>query len=479
MFLDDAGTRARLLTNAVMLHARGALLAETVTADILTRFLGNSARFVVYLDGIATFRADELSAFADEAGLSVIRIVRADGTVQGPVEWQPHEPLDCQRLNRLLRLPKAHTILFGVADDRHQGCVLVGLDSRHTDALEAAIGLPQALAAVAELPGVVTVRLEGEPHQGNQTTAPAPPQIAMRQLADGRTVAEASVPVAGARLLLDLDAGPLLTMRERLWWQFIGFMLVLGVAGGIGTWILYHHQRAHERQQLDYERRLSHQREAAGLGRAAAAIAHEIRNPLNAMAMGLQRLQLEADDLHPDHRRLIELVLAALGRANGTVSGLLDYARPLRPKLERVALDALVTDQLALYPSHLASTGIDLDLRPATWAHGDPDLLRHVLDNLLRNALEADGGRDSLAIRVWRTEDAAHVSVANDGFELDAQEVERILEPWFTTKTTGTGLGLAISQRIVIAHGGRLALDVPRPGRLCVEITLPFPPHES
>ncbi|WP_242445594.1 hypothetical protein [Chromatium okenii] len=89
VFLEDASARARLLTDAVMLHTRGALLAERVTADILTRFLGNSARFVAYLDGVAPFRADELSAFADEAGLSVIRLIRAEGIVQGPQNGNP------------------------------------------------------------------------------------------------------------------------------------------------------------------------------------------------------------------------------------------------------------------------------------------------------------------------------------------------------------------------------------------------------
>ncbi|AFL75784.1 sensor histidine kinase [Thiocystis violascens] len=471
VFLDDAGAHARLLTDAVILHARGALLAERVTADILTRFLGNSARFVLYLDDVAPFRADELAAFTAEAGLSVIRVVRADGAVQGPADWQPGEPLDCDRLDRLIRLTTAHTILFGVADARG-GCVLVGLDSRHTEALEAAIGLPRALGSVADLPGVVNVRLEGEPHVEAATVA-EPPRIAMRELADGLVVAEASAPVAGARLLLDLDAGPLLAMRARLWRQFLGFVLVLGLAGGIGAWILHRHQRAHERQLLDYERLLSRQREEAGLGRAAAAIAHEIRNPLNVMAMGLQRLQLEAEELHDEHRRLLDLVRQALRRANGTVGGLLDYARPLRPRRERIALDILVAEQLGLYRPHLAPEVIALDLQPATWASGDPDLLRQVLDNLLRNALEAAGDAGALEIRVWSGEDGAHLCVANDGLELDTREVECILEPWFTTRATGNGLGLAISQRIVIAHGGRLTLDVPRPGRLRANVALP------
>ncbi|MBK1641126.1 two-component sensor histidine kinase [Chromatium okenii] len=470
VFLEDASTRARLLTDAVLLHTQGAVLAEQVLADILTRFLGNSARFVMYLDGVAPFRADELTAFAEEAGLSVIHLIRAEDVVQGPPGWQPSAPLDCQRLEQLIRLPEVHTIVFGVAAP--PGCVLVGLDSRHTEALEAAIGLPSALAAVAQLPGVVKVQLAGTPRALTIPPAPLPP-ITMRQLADGRTVAHAVAAVAGTELMLDLDAGSLLTMRRRLWWQFLGFMLALGSAAGVGGWLLYRHQRGHERQRLAYERQLSRQREEASLGRAAAAIAHEIRNPLNAMAMGLQRLQWEADGLQPEHRRLLEIVLAAVERTNKTVTGLLDYARPLRPQVQRLALDVVVREQVSLYQHQieLQATALHVRLQPHTWINGDPDLLRQVLDNLLRNALET-AAVGVLEIEVSRVADSALLRLSNDGLELAASEVENILEPWFTTKPLGTGLGMAISQRIITAHGGQLTLTVPQPGRLCVAVAL-------
>ncbi|EXJ14907.1 sensor histidine kinase [Imhoffiella purpurea] len=476
LFLDDASEHARLLTDAVILHARGALMAEEMTEGLLTRSLANSARFVAYLDAIAPFRAEELSAFAAEAGLSVIRVVRSEENVQGPPDWAPSQPLDCGRLEQLIRMPSAHALVYGLAREDGDGCVLVGMDSRDSEALEDAIGLPKALESIADLPGVVSVRLEGRPRE--RVTQPLEcslPEVSIRQLADGLTVARATAPVAGARLFLELDAGPLILMRERLWLEFVAFMAVLVLAGGAATWILIRHQRAHERQRLDYERRLSRQREEAGLGRAAAAIAHEIRNPLNAMAMGLQRLQLEAEELSPDHRRLVELVGEAVRRTNATVTGLLDYARPVRPRQERVALDRLVEDLLSLYRQRLDDRGIRLEasLRPETWISADPDLLTQVLDNLLRNALEAQPRGGDIQVRVELDGDRARLIVANPGLELEAAEVERILEPWFTTKAEGTGLGLAISQRIVAAHGGRLEIRVPTPGRLSLSVTMP------
>nr|WP_194366000.1 ATP-binding protein [Thiospirillum jenense] len=487
IFLADAQARAQLLTEAVLLHTRSAVLAEQVTADILTRFLDNSARFVSYLDGIAPFRSDELTAFADEAGLSLIRLIRADGMVTGAPATPPPLPRDCHQLNQLVRLPHVHLIAFGIAATSASGCVWVGLDSRHTEELEAAISLPRAVSAVATLPGVVAIRLDGSP-QSNAlpplsaaaavpiaTAATPPAQLTLQQLPNGRRVAHAVATIAGARLVLDLTAEPLDAMRARLWQQFFTFLVALSVAGSVGTWLLYRHQRAHAQQRLNYERRLSRQREEASLGRAAAVIAHEIRNPLNAMAMGLQRLQLEADNLAPDQRRLLEIVLDAVGRTNGIVTGLLAYARPLQPRRDVLALDALVTEQLSLYQQYLTDHAIQLhtDIAAPVTVRGDPALLRQVVDNLLRNAVEAPGVT-LLTVRVAQCgRDHAELALTNDGFTLPATELPRLLEPWFTTKTTGTGLGLAISQRIIAAHGGQLTLTTPAAGQLRVVVRVP------
>ncbi|MCF7989784.1 MAG: GHKL domain-containing protein [Thiohalocapsa sp.] len=480
IFLDDASEHARLLADAVILHARGAVTAEAVTAAMLTRFLSNAAGFVAYLDGIAPFTADELAAFAGEADLSVIRIVGRDGVVQGPALPLPASAAGCSRLQRLVRLDALHTILYGIPAERDVGCVLVGMDSRATEALEAAVGLPRALAAIADLPGVESVRLEGDPRSLvlGPDTGVAMPLVGIRRLADGRMVAQARADVAGARLLLDLDAGPLQAMRARLWLEFLGFVLVLLLAGSVGTWILYRHQRAHEHQLLDFERRLSRRREEAGLGRAAAAIAHEIRNPLNTMAMGLQRLKLEASDIDTEHRRLIDLMLEGVQRTNASVTGLLDYARPLQPRRDSVALEDLITEQLTLYRGRLeqANTRARLDLHPPIRVRGDAGLLRRLLDNLLHNALEAleaEAPGGYFRIEARRQRGTAVLRIANDGFVGDPVGVERLLEPWFTTKNDGTGLGLAICRRIALAHDGTLELQAPRPGRLCVSVVLP------
>ncbi len=475
VFLDDAGAHARLLADVVSLHARGALLAQDATAAMLRAHLGSSARFVDYLDGIEPFSADELAAFAFESGLAVIRVTRERDSTQGPVDWQPAEPLSCARLHRLIRLPSLHAVAYAIPRNAQTGCVLVGLDARRLEALQAAIGLPRALAGVRALPGVARVELIGEPRPGSGAAATLAPSVNIHQAQPGRLVARAVSDIAGARLLLDLDGGPLLEARQRLWWEFSLFALVLLVSGGLGTGLLFRRQQAHERQLRDYERTLARQREEAGLGRAAAAIAHEIRNPLNAMAMGLQRLQIEATELNDEHRHLLRLVWQALRRADGSVGGLLDYARPYQPRGVRLALDALLREHLAIYQSRLAEADIRLHLALAADVSliADADLLRQVLDNLLRNALDAlpRGGR--LDIELTCQPRQVTLAISNDGLELSPEELPRVLEPWFTTKAEGTGLGLPICRRIAVAHNGELSVDIPQPGRLRVWLKLP------
>ncbi len=471
VFHDEAARQARLLSEVVGLHARGVVRAQAVTDGILAAFLGNAARFVDYLDGVEPFQSDELTAFAAQSGLSVIRVVRDGGATQGPAGWTAGAALECGGPERLLHLPEAHTLLLGVRRSQGGGCVLVGMDSRQVDELRRELGMAAALNALQALPGVVRVSMEDAPLEGE--SAPAP-QVRLRRLPGGGAVAETRTPVAGGRLLLDLDAGPWLREEARLWRDFILFALLLGLFGGLGTWILYRHQQIHDSQLRAYERTLSRQREEAGLGRAAASIAHEIRNPLNTMGMGLQRLEMEVPELDKEHRRLLSLVRAALRRTDDTVRGLLDYARPYRPRLQPIDLDGLLRDQLELIRGRIGERGVrlDLDLNGPPRLAADPELLRSLLDNLLRNALEAvpDGGE--LRIATIRVVGGVELRMANDGLALTPDEVQKLLDPWFTTKTGGTGLGLAISRRIAAAHGGELKLTVPRPGWLGVTVFL-------
>ncbi|HRY14682.1 MAG TPA: ATP-binding protein [Candidatus Competibacteraceae bacterium] len=475
-FLEDSASHARMLADAVSLHARGAVLGHQVTDAMLIGFLSNSARFIDYLDRVEPFRDQELTAFAAEAGLSAIRVIRPDSVNQGPPDWNPGASLNCDHLQRLLSLPDIQELAFGAPRQGRAGCVLVSMDSRPVDELRNAIGLARALEAAATLPGVIRAKITGNLAENTiESVHQDVPEVAIRQRANGVRVVETRTRLGDAELVVDLDAGPLARTEERLWREFAGFAFILASTGGLGAWLLYRYQRAHLEQLRAYEHRLSQQREDAALGQTAAAIAHEIRNPLNAMAMGLQRLQIEADELSSEHRRLVAVVLEAVGRSNRSVSGLLDYARLYQPCQQPVALDALVDDLLTLYAGRLQKAGIELRRHLALHDEisGDPDLLRQVVDNLLRNALEAQPEGGWLVLRLQPVAAGLELTLTNPGFLLPPEEAPRLLEPWVTTKPGGAGLGLAISRRIVAAHGGRLTIATPQPGQLELRLFLP------
>jgi signal transduction histidine kinase len=240
--------------------------------------------------------------------------------------------------------------------------------------------------------------------------------------------------------------------------------------------IRYRQQTSHLSQVKSFERRISKEREDASLGRAAAAIAHEIRNPLNALGMGLQRLQLEAGELSDEHRHLLGLMREAIHRADGSVKGLLNYARPQKPRIQPVRLDRLVTGFLALHMSECENLGIRVtrSIESEAFVSADPDLLNQVVENIIRNAIEAQPEGGFVHVSVRRQANEIALVITNGGFRLAAHEAERILEPYYTTKAEGTGLGMAISQRIVQAHGGRLEVRTPETGTLETRIYLPL-----
>jgi signal transduction histidine kinase len=253
------------------------------------------------------------------------------------------------------------------------------------------------------------------------------------------------------------------------------YYLPMTVGFTVGSVIAYFRNTIETRTRR-YERHLAEEREDALLGRAAAAIAHEVRNPLNAIAMGLQRLQIEAGELGSEHRQLLSLMLDSVHRTNGIIGDLLRYSRPQRPKMEPLSLGRLIEDLLALYKSPCNDLGIEVrnDLSYTDPILGDADLLKQLMENLIRNAMEAQPGGGFLEVELKREEQEIVLSVRNAGFALPPDEAERIFEPYFTTKAQGTGLGACIAGRIAKAHGGQMTVRTNGKGHVEISARLPL-----
>lgn len=200
----------------------------------------------------------------------------------------------------------------------------------------------------------------------------------------------------------------------------------------------------------------------ADLGRVAAGLAHELRNPLASMSGSIELLR-DAAPAGEDDRRLMDIVLREAERLNALVSEFLQFARP--PPLRRAPADlaVLLAETLNVFRHDPGAAGVALeeDLAPAP-ADCDAAQVRQVAWNLLLNAAQAlsgagRGGRIRVSCRPEGEE--AVLVVEDDGPGIAPSERERIFLPFHTTRERGTGLGLATVHRIVDAHGGRVTVE--------------------
>ena len=204
--------------------------------------------------------------------------------------------------------------------------------------------------------------------------------------------------------------------------------------------------------------RLADHARLAAIGQFASGIAHEIRTPLATLGMALDYFAERNPDAAAERR--LALARRELGRIERLLDEVLLYARPLSLRRERVALDQLMNRVLDSLAEEARAREIDVALScpPDLVLVADEDRLVQIFLNLLRNALEASPPGSQVKIAAHPAMDGKGVMVmfSNPG-ELTAETLERIFEPFYTTKAQGTGLGLAIVRRLVEAHGGRVS----------------------
>ncbi|HYI00168.1 two-component system sensor histidine kinase NtrB [Hyalangium sp.] len=194
----------------------------------------------------------------------------------------------------------------------------------------------------------------------------------------------------------------------------------------------------------------------AALGTMAAQLAHEIRNPLAAMRGSAQMLAQDgAGD--PGSSRLTAILLRESDRLSRLVEEFLRFARPPKPVLRPVGLELLVRQLMEMLQTDPLSRGVELELelQPVA-AMVDPDQVRQVLLNLVRNAFEAVGTGGSVRVTLSGEGGMARLCVWDSAGSIPESHLGRIFEPFFTTRSGGTGLGLATAYSIVRAHEGRM-----------------------
>jgi len=204
------------------------------------------------------------------------------------------------------------------------------------------------------------------------------------------------------------------------------------------------------------DRQLERRSRLAALGEMAAGMAHEIRNPLGGVALYASLLIRQLTD-RPESRSLAERIARGVERLNGIVSDILTFAGEMTPRKQPVRLAAVAGEAVELARGRLEAAGTRLSCEVAdTELRADATLLVRAVSNLLFNAADA-AGEGEVRLECGRGDAGAYIVVTDSGPGIEPEAMDKLFNPFFTTKDTGTGLGLAIVHRIVESHGGQIA----------------------
>jgi|GEM_PF-635805 len=317
---------------------------------------------------------------------------------------------------------------------------------------------------------------------------------------DGREVYEVVKPftlekkqVGLVRLDLGTEglAGVARQAQQGILWYSLGLLLV-GIVGAVAIFWL---QARHLAERRALEAAVAHEQRLSAVGNLAAGVAHEIRNPLNAISIGLQRLRKEfapsAAEPRAEYDRFAEIMQAEVGRLNTIVDRFLSLARPSRLTLTEEPLAKVLEELVALFASQASAQAVriepDLTLGEAR-VRMDRQQLTHAFMNVMLNAIQAMPGGGTLRVRaaVLPPERAAvsvhasagvpmaQVAISDSGPGIAPEDLDRIFEPYFTTKEGGTGLGLALTHKIVREHAGDIRVESRVGSGATFIITLPL-----
>jgi len=538
-WFDYTATRADVLA---LLRAQARSLGETVAAAarsndaagaqaeaaIAERLLDN-ARLLAELERHAPLTQARLDEITARNRLFRVMLVAADGSRErmsgGPGSPPPGRGFGAGALVERLTTGAETEVVTGLHSPRRGGgariaagvrrpaggVILLSVDAPEVAALERQASLEHLFADMTrranELAYVVLA------HNGSRTAAGDAPEDRLAEPGSapaggaraggeriidvkGRPVIEFADPVSlsggdEATLYLGLRLDGLRRAEQRLLWRLgvsLGGALLLSALAFGMVWLRQEYGTL-SRQHALAEAALRRRDRLSAMGELASTVAHEVRNPLNAIAMSAQRLRREflatgptaSDDDRAELDQLLGVVEQESGRINRIVQQFLDFARPPRLAPRPTDLGTLVSQVVEASKAMAATRGVSVeaDTAHAREARVDPDQLRQALHNLVTNAVDAtpEGGMVRVAAR---SGSRGHtIEVRDTGTGIDPQALPRIFDLYFTTKARGTGIGLAVTQQIVTAHGGTIEVDSQPGAGTLMRITVPARVEES
>ena len=230
--------------------------------------------------------------------------------------------------------------------------------------------------------------------------------------------------------------------------------------------------RLEEKEKLEKE--LHQNEKLAGMGRMVSSIAHEIRNPLGIISSSAE-MMIARESTDTFTKKMLTVIFDESKRLAQTVTDFLDYAKPKPTRHDKVDLSLVINQALGFLEHELESKGITVsrDYAVKFFIEGDKDLLYRAVYNVLSNSIQAMEGEGEIRICGVRGKTAV-LQFHDSGSGFDATQMNRMLDPFFTTRDNGTGLGLPIVNSIVKSHHGTLTLGKSNLGGALVTMEFPL-----
>jgi signal transduction histidine kinase len=220
------------------------------------------------------------------------------------------------------------------------------------------------------------------------------------------------------------------------------------------------------RERRELEARLYRAEQSAIVGRLASGIAHEVKNPLNYISLTIDYLRSKYAPADEGARERffekMDSIKDEIKRLDRLIRNFLSYGRPLNLNPKPISLNELMNSIIALTADQAEQQSIKISLNSISEnqvIEADAERLKSCFSNLIMNAQQAMSEGGELRIDFLQKDEGVEVAIADTGCGIEPENIEKIFEPYFSTKDTGTGLGLALVKRIVEGHGGRIRVE--------------------